>query len=128
MDDGTRERDPALEPVQAAAAAAAVERDALRRGLLAMVEQICCPDAREAMIGARRLEVAMDEVLVHVVRQARRRGYPWARIGRLLGRSRQAMRQRFADAVPEPAPQVSARELHEQHRAYVHGMLGSPRP
>ena len=94
--------------------------EALRRRLTAAVEAACCPDAEEALIGARRLELLVDDVLLHAVRQARRRGYPWARIGRLLGRSRQAMRQRFGALVPEPAPKVTARELVAQHRAYVH--------
>lgn len=33
----------------------------------------------------------------HIVGRARRAGYSWAEIGRLLGRSRQSARQRFAD-------------------------------
>ncbi len=100
-----------------------VEREALRRRLVEAVEQACCPDPREALIGTRQLELALEEVLVRAVRQARAGGYGWAPMGRLLGRSRQAMRQRFGPLVPDPAPRVSRRERIERHRWYVYRSL-----
>ncbi len=52
----------------------------------------------EALIAVR---VLIDDDLVwlqrHTVGRARRAGYTWAEIGRLLGRSRQATRERFSD-------------------------------
>ncbi len=55
-------------------------------------------DPRAALIACRRLA---DEELASIernaVRRARQNGWTWARIGRLLGRTRQSVRARFAD-------------------------------
>jgi hypothetical protein len=55
-------------------------------------------DGRHAIVAVRRL---LDEDLPwleeRAVRLARADGYNWAQLGRLLHRSRQAVRQRFAD-------------------------------
>ena len=52
----------------------------------------------------RALEEEVDWLLVRVVRLARDNGYDWGRIGRLLGVSRQAVRQRFDRLAPKTGP------------------------
>jgi hypothetical protein len=66
-------------------------------------------EPRAALIACRRLA---DEELASIernaVRRARQSGWTWARIGRLLGRTRQSVRARFADvdeAVPLGLPE-----------------------
>jgi IS30 family transposase len=60
----------------------------------------------------------------HVVGSARRDGYSWARIARLLGRSRQAVQQRFRDHDvswhrPAPEPGDLARRANRAERKEI---------
>jgi hypothetical protein len=62
-------------------------------------------DPRVALIACRRLaDEEFASIERHAVRRARQSGWSWARIGRLLGRTRQAVRVRFAgvDAAAPP--------------------------
>jgi hypothetical protein len=53
-------------------------------------------EPRTAVIAVRRLlEEDLPWLEQRVVHAARAEGYSWAKLGRLLGRSRQAVRQRF---------------------------------
>ena len=70
-----------------------------RVSLCNRIDEALGDDPRVALIAVRRL---LDEELpwaleMRAVRMARANGHPWARIGRALGRSRQAIRQRYAD-------------------------------
>lgn len=66
-------------------------------------------------LGAENLRWLEDRA----VRFARAEGYSWAQIGRLLGRSRQAVRQRFGaiDGTPQPLP-LGPRNDEERVMAY----------
>ena len=71
----------------------------------------------------RRLRALLDEWEAYQVRAARARGWNWGEIGRVLGRSRQAVHARYRDVVerdPLPKPltawdiRTKKRELLEQ--------------
>ena len=90
------------------------------RELHRLIDEMLGDDPRRALLAYRRLT---DDHLAWLERRAvlaaRRRGDSWMTIGRLLGRSRQSMQQRFARrfAVDElrPVPrQLSAGEAQEQ--------------
>ena len=57
-------------------------------------------DPRLALAAVRVLQREVEWLLVRAVRLARQEGYDWGRIGRLLGVSRQAARQRFERLAP----------------------------
>ena len=63
-----------------------------------LINDALADDPRVALIACRRLS---DEEFASIerraVRRARQEGWTWARIGRLLGRTRQSVRARFAD-------------------------------
>lgn len=59
---------------------------------------------RIALAAIRLLEDDLDWLLVRTVRMARQQGYDWARIGRLLRRSRQSVRERFERLAPKAGP------------------------
>jgi hypothetical protein len=61
-------------------------------------------DPRTALAGVRVMEEECDWLLVRAVRLARAAGYDWGHIGRLLGRSRQAVRKRFERLAPLVGP------------------------
>ncbi|MDP2292570.1 MAG: hypothetical protein Q8M22_15370 [Actinomycetota bacterium] len=60
-----------------------------------MMRDAAGTNPRMALAGVRALTKETDWLLVRAVRLARAEGYDWARIGRLLGVSRQAARKRF---------------------------------
>ena len=64
-------------------------------------------DPQRAIVAVRRL-VADDLpwLEARAVRLGRSEGYSWAVLGRMLGKSRQAIRQRFVsiDGTPQPLP------------------------
>jgi hypothetical protein len=69
------------------------------------IDQVLDDDPRLALIALRQLlheDVPWLERTA--IRSARREGYEWSRIGRLLGRTRQAVRQRYGaiDGTFEP--------------------------
>jgi hypothetical protein len=67
-----------------------------RSRVLLHIEQALTEEPREALVALRRL---LDEDIPWiertVIRRARAHGYDWARVGRLLRRSRQAVRKRY---------------------------------
>lgn len=69
-------------------------------------------DPRLALAGVKFMEEECDWLMVRAVRLARADGYDWGRIGRLLGRSRQAVRKRFERLAPlvGPLPPALMRE------------------
>ena len=71
---------------------------------------------RLALGAARALQSELDWLLVRVVRLARDNGYDWGRIGRLLGVSRQAARQRFDRLAPKTSPLPPSRGLTPMER------------
>jgi hypothetical protein len=74
----------------------------VRRLLDGLPDDALGDDPRQALVAARRLQ---DELLPWVearaVLVARRNDWNWARIGRLLGKTRQAIRQRYATRLPQ---------------------------
>lgn len=71
---------------------------------------------RLALAAVRALEKEVEWLLVRVVRLARSNGYDWGRIGRLLGVSRQAARQRFDRLAPKTGPLPPTRGLTPMQR------------
>jgi hypothetical protein len=69
------------------------------------VDEMLADDPRVAMFAIRRM---LDEELpwleLRAVRLARSHGKAWSTIGRALGRSRQAVQQRYADLDRQWAP------------------------
>lgn len=72
---------------------------------------------RLALAAVHALERELDWLLVRVVRLARDNGYDWGRIGRLLGVSRQAARQRFDRLAPHVGPLPPTRGLTPMERS-----------
>jgi hypothetical protein len=86
-----------------------------RTDLDSLLDDIFEDDPRRALIAFRKL--TQDElpwIEQRVVALARREDWNWARIGRLLGRSRSAMQQRFTypriKARPDPYAATKAQE------------------
>ncbi len=82
-------------------------------------------DPRRALIAVRELiDHELPWLELRAVRMARRSGYSWARLGRALNRSRQAVQQRYADIerswtpIPIEPPGTSLR--HERAIASVY--------
>jgi hypothetical protein len=76
----------------------------VRDGLVQMIDRALGDDPRAALIAARQLEEECDWVTKRAVALARREGWNWARIGRLLGMTRQGTRKRFPLAAPFAPP------------------------
>ena len=80
-------------------------------------------DPRLALAGVRFMEEECQWLMVRAVRLARAAGYDWSRIGRLLGRSRQSVRERFDRLAPIVGPlppalvraEIAAREFNENY-------------
>ncbi len=72
-----------------------------------LIDDALCDDPRTALIALRRF---VDEELPWIeqkaVASARCAGWNWATIGRLLGRSRSSVRERFKDVRLAPRPIV----------------------
>jgi hypothetical protein len=64
--------------------------------LRTIIRQAACSDPRLALAAVVRLEHDLDWLRQRAVRLARQEGYDWGRIGRLLDRSRQSVRERYA--------------------------------
>ncbi len=73
-----------------------------------MVEHSLGDDPRRALVAARQLGEETEWLLQRAVALARREQWTWGRIGRLLGVSRQAARQRFGGIVPTLPPHQRA--------------------
>jgi hypothetical protein len=72
----------------------------------------------EGLIAARQLKAEVEWLTERSVALARREGYDWGRISRLLGITRQWARERFKSAPPRLPPHVVAnnRYLAEQRK------------
>ncbi len=79
-----------------------------------LVDQALSRDPRTALIAAHTLEADLQWLMERAVVLARNDGWNWARIGRLLGRSRQSVSERFADIVPRRLPSRSANTTDAQ--------------
>ncbi len=87
------------------------------------MEAVLGDDARAALAAYRDLaDRQLPWLEQRVVALARRDGLNWTDIGRAMGRSRQAVRQRFAAVIarPAPGPRETAfeRALRQQNEAY----------
>lgn len=78
---------------------------AIRRELHDLLDEVLDDDPRRALIAVRRLRDDHAAWLeARAVTKAREHGWSWARIARLLGRSRQSVRERFQGLVPTAPP------------------------
>lgn len=88
-----------------------------------LVDDLVDDDARTALVAVRRMFADLaPELEERSVRQARSEGLNWAIIGRLLGRSRQALHRRFghverADVRPLRTDAATAMATRERVRA-----------
>ncbi len=76
-----------------------------------LLDQALSRDPRTALIAAHMLEEDLHWVLERAVVIARNDGWNWARIGRLLGRSRQGLRQQFDAVAPRRLPSAAANPM-----------------
>ena len=95
----------------------------VRQELDRLVDEVLGDDPRSALLAYRDLaDRQLPWIEQKIVALARREGLNWAEIGRLLGRSRQSVRERFATSVPKPAPgryeTAFERLLRRQNEAY----------
>lgn len=98
---------------------------AMRTRLHRQLDEALADDPATALIAVHRLRTDELPWIEHrAVVRARHAGWSWARIGRLLGCSRQAVQQKYAGAPPRVAPlppvgpgaateRALARQLHE---------------
>lgn len=81
-----------------------------------LINDARCSNPRLALAAVHALEKEVEWLFVRVVRLARSNGYDWGRIGRLLGVSRQAARQRFDRLAPKTGPLPPTRGLTPMER------------
>ncbi len=83
-----------------------------------MIDHALGDDPKQALIAVRQLKDEVMWLTERSVALARREGYDWGRIGRLLAITRQSARERFKTAPPRLPPHVVARNryLAEQRR------------
>jgi hypothetical protein len=86
----------------------------VRNELVDMVDRALGNDPKAALIAARQLKNEVEWMTERSVALARREGYDWGRISRLLGITRQWARERFKAAPPRLPPHVVA---HNQYLA-----------
>jgi len=89
----------------------------VRRELERMLDRSLSDDPRAALIASRQLGEETEWLLQRAVALARREQWSWGRIGRLLGVSRQAARQRFSRTAPTVPPH---RRADHQSEATLH--------
>ena len=85
--------------------------------LVCLVEDALGDDPRKALIAYRKLTAEqLPWIEQRVVMLARQQDWNWARIGRLLGRSRSALLQRFSQCqmLPRPDPEAAQREFERE--------------
>ena len=76
-----------------------------------MIDRALGDDPKPALIAARQLKAEIDWLTERAVALARREGFDWGRISRLLGITRQWARERFK-APPRLPPHVVARNRY----------------
>ena len=84
----------------------------VREELRDMIDRALGDDPKAALIAARQLKSEVEWLTERSVALARRDGYDWGRIGRLLGVSRQSARERFKSAPPRLPPHVVRRNRY----------------
>ena len=84
----------------------------VRDDLVGMLDRTLGSDPKAALIAARDLKAEVEWLTERAVAVARREGYDWGRISRLLGISRQWARERFKNAPPRLPPHVVARNRY----------------
>ena len=84
----------------------------VRNELVEMIDRALGEEPKPALIAARQLKAEVDWLTERAVALARREGYDWGRISRLLGITRQWARQRFKAAPPRLPPHVVARNRY----------------
>jgi len=91
----------------------------VRDELIGMIDRALGDDPKAALIAARQLKDEVEWLTERSVALARREGYDWGRISRLLDITRQWARERFKAAPPRLPPHVVAnnRYLHDIREA-----------
>ena len=96
----------------------------VHRELHSLVDDMIGDDSRRALVAYRRFSTEhLPWLERRAVLASRRRGDSWAAIGRLLGRTRQSVQERFdrtfsVDELRPPAPYVSEPEaIHHFYTA-----------
>lgn len=84
----------------------------IRNELVDMIDRTLGEEPKPALIAARQLKAEIDWLTERAVALARREGYDWGRISRLLGITRQWARERFKAAPPRLAPHVVMRNRY----------------
>jgi len=82
----------------------------VRNELVRLIDQALGDDPRVALGAVWQLQQDMVWLEQRAVMHARANGYDWGRIGRALGTSRQAARQRFGSLTLMMPPLVRARD------------------
>jgi hypothetical protein len=91
----------------------------MRREIDRLLDRALGDDPRLAVAAARRLREEFEWIEQRAVALARREGYDWGRIGRLLGITRQSARARFMHLRPTlpPSKRAAAQSPHVLDRA-----------
>ena len=77
-----------------------------------MIDRALGEEPKLAPIAARQLKAEIDWLTERAVALARREGFDWGRISRLLGITRQWARERFNASPPRLPPHVVARNRY----------------
>ncbi len=102
----------------------------VRTELVGMIDDALGEEPKRALIAARQLKEEVEWLTERSVALARREGYDWGRISRLLGITRQWARVRFKTAPPRLAPHVVARNRYtaeQRETKRLIGQLGQPK-
>jgi hypothetical protein len=84
----------------------------VRDELIGMIDDALGADPKRALIASHRLKAEVGWLTERSVALARREGYDWGRIGRLLGMTRQSARERFKSAPPRLPPHIAERNRY----------------
>ena len=95
----------------------------VRDDLVGMVDRALGSDARAALIAARDLKDEVEWLTERAVAVARREGYDWGRVSRLLGISRQWARERFKNAPPRMPPHLVARNRYRSEQVATERLI-----
>jgi hypothetical protein len=86
--------------------------DRVRNELIAMIDNALGDEPKAALVASHQLKAEVAWLTERSVALARREGYDWGRIGRLLGMTRQSARERFKSAPPRLPPHVVSRNRY----------------
>jgi hypothetical protein len=94
-----------------------------------LIDDLLGDDPRRALIAYHRLvDAELPWIEQRAVGTARRAGWSWARIGRLLGRSRQAVQKRFEGLAPirRPDPRAEVQRREAEFARLLRGVRSEP--